>query len=308
MEKWQRFSEEEIKDIILNSNSFKEVAEKFGYSGCNGQMSKKIRQIATDRNLDAPYLNKKVLKKEDYIGKMCGELEVIKIDEERTKVTGITHFACKCHHCNKEELHIVSITGINKTKTCGCIKNERFVKGRYEDLTGQVFQHFKVLELNKEETIKHDKTYWNCLCLRCNKNIVPVWAWVLKDNKRDNCGCYNRKSKGEEKVNQILTELGISFRQEYSFKDFYTTKGHPYRFDFAIFEDNQLKYLIEYHGKQHYKDGWKDKESLEEIQKRDNIKEQYCKEHNIPLIIIPYTDLSQIDTQYLLNKINEVSM
>lgn len=69
-------------------------------------------------------------------------------------------------------------------------------------------------------------------------------------DKRDNCGCHNRKSKGEEKINQYLTKMNINFKQEYTFSDFYTAKGHPYRFDFAIFDnDNKLTVLIEYHGK-----------------------------------------------------------
>ena len=37
-------------------------------------------------------------------------------------------------------------------------------------------------------------------------------------------------------------------------------------------------------------------ESKDTIQQRDKIKESYCKENNIPLIIIPYTDYFKIDT------------
>ena len=57
------------------------------------------------------------------------------------------------------------------------------------------------------------------------------------------------------------------------------------RFDFAIFnDDNQLSHLIEYDGVQHFKESYWG--GLEEIQLRDNLKNQYCKEHNIKLIRI----------------------
>lgn len=70
------------------------------------------------------------------------------------------------------------------------------------------------------------------------------------------------------------------------------------RFDFYINEDN---YLIEYDGEQHFKDtnGFF-KTTLEEIQKRDIFKNQWCKENNIPLIRIPYTRYDDLCIEDLL--------
>ena len=45
-EKWELFSEEELREILLTSKTFKEVAQKLGYKGCNGKISDKIRRIA----------------------------------------------------------------------------------------------------------------------------------------------------------------------------------------------------------------------------------------------------------------------
>lgn len=179
----------------------------------------------------------------DYIGERNGDLEVIDAHD------GVLY--CKCHLCNKEELHPVLVSNWTKTKSCGCRKTTRFLEGHYEDLSGQIFGNFKAIDINKEYSEKYNKTYWNCLCLKCNKNIVPVWAWDLKIDNRNSCGCSDkRKSKGEEKIAKILTNLNISFYPEYTFKDFYTVKGHPYRFDFAVLNDDKsLKCLIEYHGK-----------------------------------------------------------
>lgn len=284
---------EELEKIILNSKSFSQVAKKLGYADTNGKLNNRIREKAKKLEIDIPF-DKQRFKKEEYIGKFFGELEVVGIDEELTKMTKKTHFLCKCHHCNKDKLHSVEITNIKRTKTCGCIKNERFIEGRYEDLTGQTFQHLKVLNLNKEETILHDRTYWDCLCLRCNKNIVPVWAWALKNNLKDNCGCYNVKSKGEEKISSFLIDKGIPFKKEYVFKDCRTANNRPYRFDFAVFDNfNNLQFLIEYNGIQHYEErGW---ESLVDIQQRDQNKKDYCLKNNIPLYSISYKDFNNIE-------------
>ena len=75
----------------------------------------------------------------------------------------------------------------------------------------------------------------------------------------------------------------------YKFEDL-----NKYRFDFYIIDK---QYCIEYDGETHYQanlHGWHDKEQLKQQQERDEIKNQYCKEHNIPLIRIPYTHLKDL--------------
>lgn len=78
------------------------------------------------------------------------------------------------------------------------------------------------------------------------------------------------------------------------------------RFDFAIFENNSLKYLIEFQGRQHYEEGeFSNAIPLKIRQERDKKKNEYCKNHNIPLIIIPYWDYQNIDMNYLGGLLNE---
>ena len=42
-----------------------------------------------------------------------------------------------------------------------------------------------------------------------------------------------RSSRGEIKIEEILKENGIPFKEEYSFPDLVTNSGRPLRFDFA---------------------------------------------------------------------------
>ena len=47
-----------------------------------------------------------------------------------------------------------------------------------------------------------------------------------------------RASRGEIKIEEILTQNGLSFAQEYTFPDLNSFSGHPLRFDFAVFDDS----------------------------------------------------------------------
>jgi hypothetical protein len=56
------------------------------------------------------------------------------------------------------------------------------------------------------------------------------------------------------------------------------------------------KTIIEYNGIQHYEENAVfSTRTLEQQQERDYALRQYCKEHNIKLIEIPYTDYDNIE-------------
>ena len=81
--------------------------------------------------------------------------------------------------------------------------------------------------------------------------------------------------------------------------------NHLLRFDFAIFENNQLAYLIEFDGRQHFtgpEAGWAQSSSLEEIQYRDKLKNEYCAKYNIPLKRIVYSELSNLTYEDILSE------
>lgn len=116
------------------------------------------------------------------------------------------------------------------------------------------------------------------------------------------CGCLSPKSKGERKISQILEHNNLSFEREYKFDDCINplTKA-ILRFDFYLPNYNLC---IEYDGIQHFEEtSWRH-EGLKDVQYRDSIKNNYCKEHNIKLIRIPYWDFDKLDDEYLLSLIN----
>ena len=113
-----------------------------------------------------------------------------------------------------------------------------------------------------------------------------------------------RASYGEIKIEDILRQAGLFFKQQYSFKDLVSSSGHPLRFDFAVFDDDdELDFLIQFQGIQHYKPKSKfgGMTGLKKQQYYDMLKRQYCKKNNIKLILIPYWDEEIISYDYIMN-------
>ena len=61
-----------------------------------------------------------------------------------------------------------------------------------------------------------------------------------------------RASRGEIKIEEILREAGLNFKMEYIFPELKSPNGKPLRFDFVIFDDGFIDFIIEYQGRQHY--------------------------------------------------------
>lgn len=74
-------------------------------------------------------------------------------------------------------------------------------------------------------------------------------------------------------------------------------------FDFAIFDDaGELDFLLEYQGIQHYqpKSKFGGMSGLRLQQFNDMQKREYCKKHNINLVIIPYWDEGRVNYDYIM--------
>lgn len=114
------------------------------------------------------------------------------------------------------------------------------------------------------------------------------------------------RSRGELKIEGVLTAANVSFKTEYVFEDLMASSGKPLRMDFAVFDDNgNIDYCIEYQGEQHYiaVDHFGGKKGVQRQKFNDKKKRIYCLEHGIPLVIIPYTDYEKINYDYILDKV-----
>jgi hypothetical protein len=110
-------------------------------------------------------------------------------------------------------------------------------------------------------------------------------------------------SRGERTVYDILGELGLEhgtdFKTEYKFKKLLGIGGRQLRYDFVVFDKEELL-LIEFDGRQHYKPvKWQNNESDEKVQQRyqmirchDKRKNKFAKKHEYPLLRIKYSDVN----------------
>ena len=222
---------------------------------------------------------------EDLSGKRYGRLTVIK----RLPNSSIWECRCDCGNTiNTTTNHLKS----GHTQSCGCLQKDRTSEARFINLTGKKFGLLTVLSLNTELSNSKVKFY-NCKC-QCGKNTIVRETCLISGNTQS-CGC-SRLSHGEIKISTILKEYNIPFEMEKTFETCINPKTKRLlRFDFYV--NNQ--YLIEFDGIQHFIQS-RDWEPLEDTQYRDNIKNQWCKENNIPLIRIPYTKLNTLTIDDLL--------
>ena len=112
-------------------------------------------------------------------------------------------------------------------------------------------------------------------------------------------------SRGEIKIREILEDAGLNFKMEYIFPDLKSENGRPLRFDFVVFDDdNNIDFIIEYQGRQHYEASSKfgGKRGLYQQQHNDNKKRRFCALHDFTLIEIPYTEENLISYDYIMKK------
>lgn len=104
--------------------------------------------------------------------------------------------------------------------------------------------------------------------------------------------CETKYSKGVWKILGYLNDNNIEYETEKIFKNCRYKKPLP--FDFYLPKYNCC---IEYDGEQHYRAvGWYGgKENFKVTQLRDNIKNEYCKKNNIPLLRIKYNKIDDIN-------------
>ena len=114
-----------------------------------------------------------------------------------------------------------------------------------------------------------------------------------------------RASRGEIKIEEILTNYGLVFKEEYIFPDLVSSNGRPLRFDFAVFDDDgDIDFLIEFQGIQHYepKEKFGGLSGLRKQQYNDNKKRRFCALHDFKLIEIPYYEENLIDYDYIMER------
>lgn len=243
-------------------------------------------------------IKNRIKKAKELIGKKFNRLTVMEISNKKGKKNK-TLYKCKCECGNIIEVDGYSLSS-GHIVSCGCKNNENknaLGENNFKNLMGKKFGRLEVIKKTLGRDI-NGAVIWECEC-DCGTHIKESSNTLLM-NKVQSCGCL--KSKGEEKIAKILESYSINFKKQFTFDDLkYKRK---LRFDFAVLDDNNnLLYLIEYDGIQHFSysgNGWNNIKNFYANKTRDNLKNNYCKNNNIKLIRIPYTHFSDIVIDDLL--------
>ena len=229
---------------------------------------------------------------EDILGKKFGFLTVESFYGYKETSCGKNKrmYLCKCE-CGQTKIASYSDLKGGSTKSCGDLAHFP----RYKNEIGN--KYGKLTVISYEGVNQDGKVKWKCKC-DCGGEIITTGK-SLRLGLIVSCGCV--KSKGEEKIGRILSSNNYNYKKQYVFQDLKSENNYPLYFDFAIFDkEDNLCCLIEYQGEQHFKPvhgAWDT--NLEKYQRYDNLKREYCKNHNIKLIEIPYTDYKKLDLGYL---------
>ena len=224
----------------------------------------------------------------DLTGQQFNEWTIVERDKDAKP--GTAKWICRCS-CGTIKSVAGSTLRNGSSKSCGCkkIEKSRENNGTFINEIGNRYGKLVVIAKDEELSIQKHRAHWLCKCDCGNYKIVS--SKCLRDGKTKSCGCI--LSQGEEEITKILLKYNILFKSQYGV----SIDNKWYRFDFALLDKfNKPLQLIEFHGIQHY-----DKEHLhwgkdiKLIQQRDSIKEQWAKNNNIPLYIIPYWDLQNIE-------------
>lgn len=160
----------------------------------------------------------------------------------------------------------------------------------------------------KERYKKHDVTIQKrkiiegyttlvCKCDKCGSEFDKKLGNLIL-----NCPMCSTNSKGEKSIKEWADKNGCEYKVQYKISE--CRNLNPLPFDFAIFYEAELKYLVEFDGMQHYEpvDFFGGEEGFKERKRNDKIKNKYCKKNNIPLIRIPYWDFDKVE-EILSNEI-----
>lgn len=244
-----------------------------------------------------------ISKLQDISGQRFGRLTAIEIHHREPPKT---YWLCKCDCGNTKVVEINSLTQ-GQVKSCGCLQKEharKLASKNYNDLSGRTFGKLVVIK-DSEERTKSGNVIWECKCA-CG-NTTKVAGTHLLCGDTISCGCV--VSQGETVIKSILQINQIPYQSQKTFDDCINPKTRAkLLFDFYLPDYNCC---IEYDGEQHFcsrESGLFTAQKVKEIQERDKIKDNYCREKGIKLIRIPYTDYNKLSLQYIQDRINKTNV
>ena len=227
------------------------------------------------------------VRREDLTGQRFGKLVVCSLGNRSNAGAG-AFWNCQCDCGKMVQVHAHKLK-CGHTRSCGCAHQDGI-----RDLQGQRFGKRTVLKDSGQRRAGRG-ILWRCRCQCGQEKLIRQDALVA--GRTRSCGCTT--SRGNEKIARMLTQGGIAFVAEYTPGDL----PGRYRFDFAVFRQEKLAYLIAYDGVLHttYSGrGWDTEARFLRTQASDGLKNAYCARKGIPLLRIPHTQYALLSLSDLV--------
>lgn len=232
----------------------------------------------------------------DLTGKTFGKLTVLQQNKTYRKEHNISgyhaYWDCQCECGN-----ITTVKGTDlssgATTQCGYCANNVFI-----DETNNRYGYLTIIQYLHPG---YHSSIWLAQCdcgNTCEVNINDL----RRGKAKLSCGCKSIRSKGELEIRQLLDNNNIIYEEQYVFDNLRGNRNRRLPYDFAILKNNYPARLIEFDGEQHQRntDYFGGEEKFIRRQELDNIKNQYAKDNNIPLVRIPYNQLGKITINMIL--------
>lgn len=212
------------------------------------------------------------------------------ISEKVDEVNDILKIKCKCGKTYDSTFYEYL-----KGKRCRICKNKASypTRNKYSD------EFKKQYVKSKGYKVKKIRTRGNKMILECPEGVEVLikftdFKW---DGRRCNKECNKcGQSSGEISLYQYAKRNNINYEPHYKIPQ--CKHIGILEFDCAILDKKgNLKCIIEYDGQNHFREKaiYGGKIGLLEIQERDKIKDDFCKENEICLKRIPYWERHNID-------------
>lgn len=240
-------------------------------------------------------------KTNEEIAKELSERNILLLSDYHGVEKNIT---CKCNVCNhiwETQPRSILSNGAGCPK-CG---KEKAIKGETktkEEFIRQLHSINSDIEVLGDYINTHRKIQCRC------KVDGNIWYAYPANLLNSSAGCpICNMSNPEKKMITILKNMGRKILSQYSFDD--CKYKHKLKFD-AYDKENNI--VFEYNGEQHYLpvdfagkgEEWAN-EQLKLNKVRDLIKTKYCKENMIPMIVVPYWELNNMES-FIIEELSKI--
>lgn len=297
------------KYLFLNNSSLELINEEYNECKqklkfvCKHHKDKGVQEITLDkivhRNHGCKYCayentSKRTQISTETIIRRCNELGIDYVDRYSSNGETWVKYICPDHYYKGEQ-------NVSWYHLKTCASKCPYCTGRYKT-TDDFIKEMQGINSDIEIIGEYTGSEFpvKCKCKKC----AHIWSPIGRSLKYGQ-GCpVCKNSKGEKQIYKFLTLHKIDFESEKTFED--CKNKRMLRFDFYLPTYNLC---LEYDGEQHFNPidfaskgtEWANS-CFNQNRKRDEIKNQYCKKHNIKILRIPYWEINNIEN-ILLEKL-----